>query len=342
MEGKLNWRELFQGKLLDNGFRIDDVHTIYRIEMDARAFFDFGDIMPEWMQLQNIERDGVEIRFTWASRSTTAECPNCHHESTSKRGDHDHKTVQDIPREGMAVYHDAVVSKYNCNNSRCSTKIFVERIPTLVGEKGRKTHRFKNYCISRASASGCFRAQTDIRREGGVVSNDTIGRYIKAESTEVVKANLESDNVRVLSLDDFNLRKGDSSTGCTVFVDGDTRRVLILVKGTTKDAAINVMKRFQSAEILSRDRATSYSSAGKEMGLTQVADRFHLIDNAQRVAGSDIHTERRWLDTLRPRWCQRTRRYAVQRIGRGHRGKDTACGSHASQGKEVQGHVANA
>ena len=64
MDGKLSWRDLFQGKLSDNGFGIEEVHTIYRIEMDARAFFDFGDIMPEWMQLQNIERDGKEMHFT--------------------------------------------------------------------------------------------------------------------------------------------------------------------------------------------------------------------------------------------------------------------------------------
>ena len=57
MEGNLNWKDLFQGKLSDNGFSIEEAQTIYRIEMDARGFFDFGDIMPEWMHLQNIERD---------------------------------------------------------------------------------------------------------------------------------------------------------------------------------------------------------------------------------------------------------------------------------------------
>jgi len=291
MEGKLNWGDLFQGKLLDNGFNVDDVQTIYRIEMDVRAFFDFGDIMPEWMQLQNIERSGKEIRFKWISRSITAICPICHQESTTKRGDHDFKTVQDIPRDGIAAYHDIGANKYDCNNPECSIKIFAERISTLVGENGRKTLRFIDYCTARAAASGCNRAQADIRREGGVVSNDTIGRYIKAESAEIVKANLESDKVRVLSIDDFNLRKGDNSTGCTVFVDGDTRRILIILKGTTKGAAINVMKKFQSAEILSRDRATSYASAGKEMGLTQVADRFHLIDNAQKAVNDALSAE---------------------------------------------------
>ena len=199
--------------------------------------------------------------------------------------------MQDIPRDGMAVFHDVAVNKFKCNNPDCSTKIFAERVPTLLGEDARKTYRFINYCIARASASGCNRAQADIRMEGGIVSNDSISRYIKAESAEIVKTNLESNNVRVLSVDDFNLRKGDSSSGCTVFVDGETRRVLIIVKGTTKEAAKEVMGKFQSAEILSRDRATSYASAGKEMGLIQVADRFHLIDNAQKAVEDALSAE---------------------------------------------------
>jgi len=31
MEEKLNWGDLFQGKLKEEGFSIDDVHTIYRL-----------------------------------------------------------------------------------------------------------------------------------------------------------------------------------------------------------------------------------------------------------------------------------------------------------------------
>jgi hypothetical protein len=291
MEMKINWRDFFQGKLADGGYGKADVQTIYRLEMDARAFFDFGDIMPEWMQLQNIERDGKELRFKWVSRSSTGKCPTCGRESASATGLLDFKTVQDIPRDGMAVYHDAAVNKFGCDNPECVVKIFAERIPTLVGENGRKTHRFINYSIARASASGCKRAQDDIRREGGVVSNDSIGRYIKAKSAEIIKDNLESDNVRVLSVDDFNLVKGNGSTGCTVFVDGETHRVLVVVKGTTKEVAKGVIEKFRSAEILSRDRATSYASAGKEMGLTQVADRFHLVDNAQKAVEEALAAE---------------------------------------------------
>jgi hypothetical protein len=51
----------------------------------------------------------------------------------------------------------------------------------------------------------------------------------------VTKSNLERDDVKILSVDDFNMRKGDSSSGCTVFIDQETHKVLIIVKGTTKD-----------------------------------------------------------------------------------------------------------
>ena len=297
MGDKLNWSELFQGKLYDSGYSADDVYKIYYLEMEGRAFFEFGDIMPEWIQLQNIERGNKEMRFIWASRSTGATCPKCNHESTSKHGDKDFRTIQDIPRDGKSVFHNVEVNKYNCNNPNCEAKVFVEHIPTLIGDKyARKTIRFTEYCIARAAASSCNRAEGDIKREGGVVSNDSIARYLKAEASKIVKANLESDSVRalevrVLSVDDFNLRKGDKSSGCTVFVDGDTHRVLILAKGTTKEAAMKVMEKFRSVEILSRDRATSYAAAGKELGLTQVADRFHLIQNVQKAVNDALAAE---------------------------------------------------
>mgnify|MGYP000963240303 FL=1 len=109
------------------------------------------------------------------------------------------------------------------------------------------------------------------------MSNDSIGRYLKAAASGKIEENIVKNNVKVLAVDDINLRKGDKSSGCTVFVDGETHKVLIVVKGTTKEATKRVIEKFSSSEFLSSDRAAGYSTAGAECEKTQVADRFHLI-----------------------------------------------------------------
>jgi hypothetical protein len=92
-------------------------------------------------------------------------------------------------------------------------------------------------------------------------------------------------------VDDFNLRKGDSSSACTVFVDGETGSVLIMVEGTDKETVQKVLEKFPSAKFMSRDRACSLSSAGEACEKTQVADRFHLVQNIHKVIDDALASE---------------------------------------------------
>ena len=66
-----------------------------------------------------------------------------------------------------------------------------------------------------------------------------------------------------------------------MFIDEKTHRVLIIIRGTNKEAVAQVLEKFTSSKIISRDRASAYLSAATEADKTQVADRFHLIKNAQ-------------------------------------------------------------
>jgi hypothetical protein len=279
----MNWENIFTQALRENGFEENDLSQIYRIEMDARAFFEFGGIVPDCFELQNIEKDDREIRYFWESRSTQARCPFCGQESAALACDYYTKPVQDIPRDNLSVYHIVRFQKYHCGNGECSCKKFNERFIEFSEEDARKTVRFKKYCAERSLGCGCYAAQNELRAEGAVISNDTIARYLKSEAVKKIESNLTRDDVKIIAIDDVNLRKGDKSTGCTVFLDEETRKVLIIVSGTTKEAAKRVLEQFPSAEYLSRDRANAYSSAGDDCGKTQVADRFHLIQNAHQA-----------------------------------------------------------
>lgn len=114
-----------------------------------------------------------------------------------------------------------------------------------------------------------------------MISNETLGRYVKAQAAKKIDATITENRVKVLAVDDVNLRKGDKTSGCTVLLDEESHKLLIILKGTTKEITKQALEVFPYAQFFSRDRASAYAAAGAECGKTQIADRFHLIKNAQ-------------------------------------------------------------
>lgn len=283
MSDTWSWRNVFFDRLLSCGLNEENAQQIYLAEMEARTFFDFNGIMPSCLMLQNIEQNNKEIRYFWQSYSKEAQCPFCETTSSAHLGDFYTKPVQDIPQNNKAVYHVVRLGKYLCKNPACDRKRFTERFVDFCEEDARKTVRFKQHGIERSLGCGCNHAQFELRAEGAVISNDTLGRYLKAQAATEIELNMTQDQVKILAVDDINLRKGDKKSGCTVLIDEQTRKVLIILKGTTKEITKQALEMFPSAQFLSRDRASAYASAGAECAKTQVADRFHLIKNAQDV-----------------------------------------------------------
>ena len=281
----------FTSELIAHMYTADDAKNIFELEMNVRAFFEFGDYIPAFLKLQNIERESGEIFYFWESSSTEAQCPSCGTLSTAVCNDYYCKPIQDIPQGGDAVYHEVRLKKYYCKNPECIQKRFVERLQGFAEEDARKTNRFVSYCVARSLECSCNGAERSIRSEGAKISNDTIARYLKAESAKTIESNLKNDQVKIISVDDINLRKGDKSSGCTVFIDEETHRVLVIIKGTTKEATKRALDKFPSVQFFSRDRASAYSSAAEECGITQIADRFHLIKNAQAAVKDALMME---------------------------------------------------
>ena len=217
-------------------------------------------------------------------------CPACGTISQTPAHEYLDKPWQDSPQDGHAVWHRVRRQIYICENAACPQHDFVERLPGFAEDDARQTLRFQRECIARALDSGCKPAADALQRAGASVSDDSIARYVKAAGARQVEANLTRNDVRVLAVDDINLRKGDKSSGCTVFLDAETHRVLIIVRGTTKAVVKSVLEAFPAATFFSRDRASAYASAAAECGITQIADRFHLIENAHQAVADALMT----------------------------------------------------
>ena len=126
------------------------------------------------------------------------------------------------------------------------------------------------------------------RRLGMVVSRDTLLRLLKTQGATVVAQTLQHRDVKGLAVDDVHLRKGGASTACSVFIDGETHRFLVMVEGARQGTTEAVMAKFPTVAIVSRDRGSAYAAAAESCGKLQVADGFHWIDNLHEAINTAL------------------------------------------------------
>ena len=201
------------------------------------------------------------------------------------------RPIQDLPIAGMTVYHSVRGNRFFCDKPDCSVKNFYEQFREIAEKDAMMSDRLKDFIVRHAIESSANAASAALKQAGIIASRDTILNLIKKKGSAVIEQNLQRDDVKVLSVDDINLRKGNSSTACSVFIDGETHRVLVIVQGAKKEIAKRVMKQFPSATTVSRDRSTAYAGAAADLGKIQVADGFHLVQNIHQVVKDVLYQE---------------------------------------------------
>jgi hypothetical protein len=158
--------------------------------------------------------------FLWASVTEQAICPECKTLSHHRAKTYFNRTIQDLPISGMTVYHEVKTNRYYCDNSACKSITFLEQFDEIADKDARLSHRLKDFALRTALDSSCNGAAKTLYSLGAKVSGDTIERELKKKGAIIVTQNLQRDDVHVLAIDDINLRKGNSSTACTVFLSG--------------------------------------------------------------------------------------------------------------------------
>ena len=260
------------------------------IEILGNFFYDF--FVPNSWNLKDIERiDNNKILFYWSTKTEQAICPFCHITSNKRCKTYKTRRIQDLPISTMTVYHVLKANRFYCDNPECSSKTFVEQFNEITDKVARLTHRLKDFIVREALESTSNGAARVINNIGIKIGKDAIIRAVKRKGALVVAQNLERNDVNVLSIDDVNLRKGNSSTACSVFIDAETHRVLVIVQGATGEIAEKVIKKYPSAVLVSRDRGTAYASAAKKHGKEQVADGFHLVQNIHQTIKDALSLE---------------------------------------------------
>ena len=165
------------------------------------------------------------------------------------------------------------VRKFVCRAATCERKVFAERLPDLVQPWARISNRLLEELTAIGLSASAKVSERLAPRLGMQINSSTLLCYLRS-----ISAPPES-SVRVLGIDDFAIRRGDSYG--TILVDLETGKPLDLLADRTAEAVLPWLKRHQEIEVVSRDRASAYAVAVRRAlpHATQVADRYHLVQN---------------------------------------------------------------
>ncbi len=227
------------------------------------------DLIPKGLRTEqlSIERGGVTISV--ASVGPSARCPVCDRASRRVHSRYARK-LADLPWHGTPVILRAGVRRFFCDETSCERRIFCERLPEIAA-RARKTNRLDAALLAIVLELG-GRAGARLADELGLV----VGRdALLSRAKRATPA--QAGEVRVLGVDDFAFRKGNSYG--TILVDLERHKVVDLLPECSQESLAAWLERHPGVEVATRDRSRIYREgiARGAPGAAQVADRWLLL-----------------------------------------------------------------
>ena len=231
-------------------------------------------LAPEGLIVDHIAVEEDRIVATARSPSRSSACPRCGNISTHVHSRY-HRSLADLPAHGRAVVIKVAVRRYRCGRTTCPQKIFAERLaPAIASAFARRTARLEIIVHQLGLALGGRPGQGLARRLLLPVSKDTLLRVVRLRAVSSFAA------PRVVGIDDWAWRRGHRYG--TIVCDLECRRIVDILPDREVPTVEAWLAARPSISVIARDRGGGYGQAaarGRPNAL-QVADRWHLIENA--------------------------------------------------------------
>jgi len=251
------------------------------------------------LRLEACAVDDAAAQITLLVRSTqaTVPCPLC---AIPARRIHSHyeRTLADLPWAAYRVCLQLRVRKWFCRNRQCPRRIFTERLPTVAAPWARRTLRLAQRLVAVALALGGKAGVRLSQRWDLMVSRNTLLRLLRrlpvpARATPTV-----------LGVDDFALRK--RQTYGTILVDLERRQPVALLPDRTADTLAQWLREHPGVQVIARDRSSAYAEGARQGAsmATQIADRFHLLQNLRDTLDEVFTTHHQALGAVNAAMCQ--------------------------------------
>ena len=245
------------------------------------------------LRLEACEVDDITAQITLRVQSTqtNAPCPLCATPAWRIHSDYG-RTLADLPWAQYQVALQLRVRKWFCRNRACPRRIFTERLPTVAAPWARRTLRLAQRLVALGVALG-GKAGVRLGHAWDVaVSRNTLLRGLRRRPLPILPI------PRVLGVDDFALRK--RHTYGTILVDLERRQPVALLPERTAEPVAQWLREHPGVEVIARDRASAYAEGARHgaPGATQVADRFHVLQNLAEALTHVFTTHGRALDAV--------------------------------------------